>query len=44
MRYTTPEVRIGTDWGGDAARIRTTLVRGVDRFHYNDSLRIGPPA
>ena len=44
MRYTTPEVRFGTNWGGDASRIRTTLVRGEDRFHYNDSLRIGPPA
>jgi hypothetical protein len=45
MRYTTPEVRISPDgWGPDSARIRTTLVRGVDRFHHNDALRIGPPA
>lgn len=45
MRYTTPEVRISPDgWGSDNERIRTTMVRGVDRFHRNDSLMIGPPA
>lgn len=44
MRYTTPEVRISPDgWGPDGSRIRTSLVRGVDRFHLNDGMRIGPP-
>lgn len=44
MRYTTPEVRISPDgWGADNARIRTTLVRGVDRFQHNVGLRLAAP-
>lgn len=44
LRYTTPDVRIDpAGWGDDGARIRTALVRGEDRFHYQDALRLDAP-
>ncbi|WP_168735704.1 phytanoyl-CoA dioxygenase family protein [Cohnella fermenti] len=39
IRYTTPEVTFKMDdWNGDKSRIRTYLVRGVDRYHLNDGI------
>ncbi|WP_248927506.1 phytanoyl-CoA dioxygenase family protein [Paenibacillus hamazuiensis] len=39
VRYTTPEVKFKMEeWGGDTSRIRTFLVRGADRFGYNDAI------
>lgn len=39
VRYTTPEVKFLMDeWGGDKSRIKTFLVSGEDRYHYNDAI------
>jgi len=44
FRYSPPDVRFHIDQWSDAARIRTFLVRGEDRFHRNDGIRGLPPA
>lgn len=45
MRYTTPEVKFQMDdWGGDKSRIRTYLLRGVDKFRRNDDIVGAIPA
>jgi ectoine hydroxylase-related dioxygenase (phytanoyl-CoA dioxygenase family) len=45
LRYTTPEVKFAMEqWGGDTSRIKTFLVRGVDRFHRNDDIVLEVPA
>ncbi|WP_135555707.1 phytanoyl-CoA dioxygenase family protein [Paenibacillus cymbidii] len=45
LRYTTPEVKFQMDdWGGDKSRIRTYLVRGVDKFRRNDEIAGTIPA
>jgi len=39
VRYTIPSVSFAIDeWGGNKERIKTFLVKGEDRFHYNDSI------
>jgi len=44
VRYTTPEVKFFMEkWGGDKNRIKTFLINGEDRYHYNDSIVGIPP-
>ncbi|NRA36784.1 MAG: phytanoyl-CoA dioxygenase family protein [Planctomycetes bacterium] len=39
IRYTTPEVKfLMEEWAGDVERIKTYLVKGEDRFRYNDTI------
>jgi ectoine hydroxylase-related dioxygenase (phytanoyl-CoA dioxygenase family) len=39
LRFTTPEVKFKMEqWGGSKERIRTYLVSGEDRYHYNDDI------
>jgi ectoine hydroxylase-related dioxygenase (phytanoyl-CoA dioxygenase family) len=43
-RFTAPDVRFLMDRWNDPGRVRTTLVRGADRLHLNDAIRLDPPA
>ena len=46
LRFTTPEVKFDPDGlkeKGIDYLTKTMLVRGEDRYHYNDSLKAGPP-
>ncbi|GDY11521.1 hypothetical protein LBMAG53_03980 [Planctomycetota bacterium] len=43
FRYTSPEVTFLIDRWSDAGRIRTSLVRGHDRFHKNDAIQLASP-
>ena len=46
LRFTTPEVKFDPDGlkeKGLEYLVKTMLVRGEDRFHYNDSLKAEPP-
>lgn len=39
VRYTTPDVKFKIqEWGGDKQRIKTFLISGQDRYHYNDAI------
>ena len=46
LRFTTPEVKFdpdGLNENGLEYLVKTMLVRGEDRLHYNDSLKAEPP-
>ena len=45
LRFTTPEVKFDPDGWKEISNyyLGTMLVRGEDRFHYNDSLKAEPP-
>ena len=46
LRFTTPEVKFDPDGlkeKGLDYLVKTMLVRGEDRLHYNDSLKAEPP-